>query len=123
MERIEEFVRDGKNFVYIDVSGIKSNGELSALFARIKSVIVKYRENPVYTITNVANIRYDSETKQMTKEYLEHNKPYVKSGAIIGLDGVKKIMAVKLTKLSGRKNMLVAFTKEKAIELLLRQDS
>lgn len=122
-ERVEEFTRAGKNFMYIDLSGMRSDDELFALYDQIKSLVAKYPEGSLYTITNIEDVRYDVIAKQKTREYLEHNKPYVKCGAVIGLDGVKKVLAAKLVRLSGRKDMTFVFTKEKAIEILLRQES
>jgi hypothetical protein len=122
MERIEEFTRNGKNFVYIDVSNIKKNEDFIKIIDIIKPLIAKYPENSVYTIVNVENILFDTETKGIAAECFTHNNPYVKCGAIIGLDGIKKMMVNAIVKLSGRKNMLFLYaTKEQAIERLLQQ--
>ena len=121
MERIEEFSQEEKNFIYLDFSGIFTNEKLIELIETFKPVIAKYRENSLYTISNINNIRFDSESGKIVADYLKHNKPYVKHGAIIGLDGVKKNMLSCLIKSSGR-NMHFAFTKERAIEWLLKQD-
>ena len=122
MERVEEFVRNGKNFVYIDLSGLKENEDFLELNKQIESVIAKYPEKSLYTITNIENIRFDSNSKKLIAKYMENNAPYVKYGIVIGLDGVKKMFVNAVAKLSGRTNMGFAFTKEGAIEWLLRQD-
>ncbi|MDR1841091.1 MAG: hypothetical protein LBQ86_04105 [Holophagales bacterium] len=123
MERIEEFVIDGKNFVYIDFSGIITNDELSEMVEAVISVIEKYPpDNSLYTITNIDNTRFDAEARKIMADYMIHNSAYIKHGAVIGLDGIKKIMATSTFKMSGRTNMQFAFSKEQAIELLLKQD-
>ena len=122
MERVEEFTQGGKDFVYIDFSGLNMDTDFLEVIKVAEPVISKYPEKSVYTITNIANIRFDSHTKDVAARYTEHNKPYVKYGVVIGLDGIKKMMAHAVFKLSGRSNYTFAFTKERAIEWLLQQD-
>ena len=118
----EEFALEGKTFIYIDLSGTKTNDDFNERIKLIEPVISKYPENSLYTITNVENIRFDSQSKEIVAQYMTRNKPYVKYGAVIGLDGIKKIMINAIFTLSGRKNMHYAFTKEKAIEWLLQKE-
>jgi len=120
--RIEEFVRNGKAFIYIDLSNLKTNDEFDKMTKIIEPAVAKYPENSLYTVTNIENIRIDTESKKNIVRYLKHNKPYVKYGAVIGLDGIKKLIVTTTLKLSGRNNIIFAFTKEQAIELLLRQE-
>lgn len=121
MERIEEFKQDGKNFVYIDFSGLKTDVEFREQIELIKKTVSKYPEQSVYTITNLSDIRFDPTIKDAVLDYLRHNKPYIKYAVIFGMDGIKKMMIDSMLKLSGRNNISCAFTKEKAIELALRQ--
>jgi len=122
MGRIEEFTQAGKNFVYIDFSGLASDQDFLEVMKVAEPVISKYPEQSVYTITNIANLRFDSHTKEIAAKYTENNKPYVKCGVIIGLDGIKKMMAHTVMKLSGRTNLSFAFSKEGAIDWILKQD-
>ena len=122
MNRIEEFTIDGKNFVLIDFSNLKTDIGYLELIDSVKPVIAKYPENSLHTITNIKGVTIDSNSKEITVEYLKHNKPYVRYGVIIGLDGVKKLIAETFMRLSGRRNLHFAFTKEKAVEWLLEQE-
>jgi len=120
-ERISEFTRDGKNFIYIDCSNLKKNEDFVKIVDIVQQIIVKYPEQSVYTITNVENIIFDTETKEIAGNCLKYNEPYVKCGAVIGLDGIKKIMVNAVFKFSGRRPLQFFYTKEKAIEWLLQQ--
>ena len=122
MERIEEFKLEGKDFMYIDLSGLMSNDEFLKLTGIVESLMAKYPEHSLYTITNIENIRFGPGSKEMIAKYLESNKPYVKYGVVIGMDGIKKAIVNVAFKISGRDNIHFAFTKDKAIEWLLRQD-
>ena len=118
----EDFTLEGRNFLYIDLSGIKSNDEFTERTKIIMPEIAKYPENSLYTITNVDNIRFDTKSKEIVAQYMVSNKPYVRFGSVIGIDGIKKIMINAIFTLSGRNNMHFDFTKEQAIEWLLKQE-
>ena len=118
----EDFTLEGRNFIYIDLSGVKSNNELTERVEVIMPEIAKHPKNSLYTITDVENVRFDTKTKEIVSQYMMNNKPYVRYGAVIGLDGIKKIMIKAIFTLSGRSNMHFAYTKEQAIEWLLKQD-
>jgi len=122
MERIEEFTLEGKNFMYIDLSNIVTNDDFLQLTAIMEPLMEKYPEHSLYTITNIEGVRVNAHTKELVAKCLAHNKPYVKYGAIVGLDGIKKVFTNSALKMSGRTNMHFAFSKEKAIEWLLMQD-
>ena len=123
MERIEAFTRDGKNFIYIDVSNVKNNNDFTRIADVAQQTIGKHSENSVHTIINIENILFDTETKEIAAKCLKHNNPYVKYSVVIGLDSIKKIMVNAVLKLSGRNKMKMhfAYTKEQAIEWLLQQ--
>jgi hypothetical protein len=120
--RIEEFTRDGKDFIYIDLSDLRTNEEFLEMTRVIEPAVAKYPPLSLYTITNVENVRFDTTSKEFVARYMEHNKPYVKYGAVIGIDGIKKVMGNMVLALSGRDNLDFVFTKEQAIELLLKKE-
>ena len=122
MELINEFTLEGKNFVDIDFSEVKTIDEFAGMAADVKSVVAKHNENSLYTITNIENMRVDSISKDIIADLLVHNKPYVKYGVIIGIDGIKKVMANSILRAIERTNMGFAFSKEQAIEWLLQQE-
>jgi len=122
MDRIEEFTLDGKNFMYIDFSGLKTSADFLALTNVVMAAIKKYPHHSLNTITNIENMRIDSDSKGIMTEYMAHNKPFVKFGVITGMDGIKKVMANSVFKAVGRTNMSFAFSREQAIEMLLKKE-
>ena len=117
--RIEEFARDGKNFIYFNLYEIKTNDEYIALIKIAKEHIVKFSEHSVLTIANIKDVWFDSETKTIIAEWMKFNEPYVKCGAVIGFD-IKRMIVNSIFKLSGRTNMVFVPDKEQAIEWLLK---
>jgi len=121
-EVYEEFTMDGKNIMYIDLSHIKTVEKFSEAFEKIKPAIAAHPKNSLYTIANIEGSIIDTSSRDAFIKYLEHNKPYVKKGALIGVDGNAKIVTNVMENRSGREKFHIAFTKEKAIEWILQQD-
>jgi hypothetical protein len=122
-EKIEVFSRENKNFIYIDLSNMQANEEASKILDEAKILIMKYDEYFLHTITNVKNAKFDTVTKEILTEFMKHNKPYIKSGVVIGMDPMKKIFLKSMLLLSGRKNIQIQANsnKEQAIEWVLKQ--
>jgi len=121
-EYYQEFSLAGKNIIYIDFSQVKSIDEYSVAFEKINKAIANYPEKSLYTITNMAGTRIDTLSRDNFIKYAVNNKPYVKKGVLIGLDGVTKMIVGTIIKGAERDDFHIAFTKEKAIEWILRQD-
>jgi hypothetical protein len=119
--RIEEFKQNEKNFIYLDLSGFKTNDEYRKFVEAAKTHISKYAKSSLYTITNIRDVNFDTETKRVIAEWMDFNRPYVKFGAVMGFDGIKRMIVNSIFKLSGRKNMAFVSSKEEAVEWLLKQ--
>ena len=120
MERVEEFCLDGKKFIYIDFSGLRNKDDFFGQIQLVEPVISKYNENSLYAIVNIENVRLELDLKEIFVKFLEHNKPYINNSVIIGIDGVKKMSASAVAKLSGRSNFSYAYSREQAIEYVLK---
>ena len=122
MERFDEFTLGGKSFMYVNVSGLRGNDNFMELIKLIESSVVKYPERSLFVITNIENIRFDSDTKVIYAEHLERYKSYFKHIFFIGLDGAKKAMLNEIFRKTGQKTVSFAFSKEQAIERMLELD-
>ena len=69
-EGLYEFTQEGKNFIYIDFCGVKTNDQLKEFTDKVMLLMDDYPEQSVYTITNVENVRFDSETKEIMARYM-----------------------------------------------------
>jgi hypothetical protein len=121
MERVEEIVRDGKTILYIDFSGFTSHEQFKEVIETWRPIISRYPEHSVYTITNVENIIFDTAVKEIVIGHMSFNKPYVKGGAVIGMDGIKKMMIKTIMNVSKRPDLEFFFTKEEAVNWILQQ--
>ena len=67
-----------------------------------EAVIAARPESSVLTLTNVEGAHYTREVSDRIKEYVAHNKPYVKAGAVVGLDGLKTVIFNFVNRVTGR---------------------
>jgi hypothetical protein len=117
--RIEQFEREGKKFIYYDLSYLKNNTQFREFIAYAKGVIQGYpKDNSLFSITNIEGVIYDSETKTIIAEWMDFNRPHIRQGAVVGLDGIKRIMVNSILKMSGRNNMRFFRTRDEAVKWL-----
>ncbi|MDR1249621.1 MAG: hypothetical protein LBK63_09995 [Treponema sp.] len=121
-KRIEQFDLGGKKFIYYDISHFKNNAQFKEFVAYAKMVIQKYpTEASLYSVTNIEGALCDTETKIVVVGWMDFNRPYIKQGAVIGMDGIKRIMVNSILKMSGRSNMKFFRTKDEAVQWLAAQ--
>jgi hypothetical protein len=121
MGRIEEFTREGKRFLSLDLSNLTTNDGFAEVIEASKPIIRQYGGRTLYTLTNIQDLRFDTTTKRMVADWMAHNEPYVAYGAVFGVDSIKQLMLNAVFALSGRKNMYTASTKDAALAWLLTQ--
>jgi hypothetical protein len=118
-ERIEQFEYAGKKFIYFDVSHFRNNAQFREFIEHAKKIIQQYsRDISLFSITNIEGVIYDSETKTIVAEWMDFNRPYIRQGAVVGLDGIKRIMVNSILKMCGRSNMKFFRTRDEAVKWL-----
>jgi hypothetical protein len=118
-DRIELFDFEGRKFIYYDVSHFKNNTQFKEFIEYAKTVIRQYpAEGSLFSVTNIEGVIYDTETKNVVAEWMDFNRPYIKQGAVIGLDGIKRIMVNSILKMSRRSNMKFFRTRDEAVKWL-----
>jgi hypothetical protein len=121
-DRIKTFEHAGKRFIYYDLSYIRSNAQFSEFIELAENVISEFpREAASFSITNIEGVVYDSETKRIIAQWMDFNRPFIRYGAVIGLDGIKKIMVNSILKICGRSNMKFFHSREEAIDWIVSQ--
>lgn len=101
---IEVMHYDGKEIYYLDASDLTTNNiqEIREDMEKIKKLISSKPPKSVLMITNVTNVRFNSEMVEIFKEYANHNTPYVKASALVGVNGIQKVVLNTVKKLTGR---------------------
>jgi hypothetical protein len=119
MGRVNMVTHKGKRILYFDLSSCKST-ELAAIIVEAKKAVAAEKHGSVLALTNVTNTELSKDTSDIVKDFTAHNKPYVKASAVVGVEGLKKIIYNAVMAFSGRQ--LSAFaTLEQAKDWLATQ--
>ncbi len=109
-----------KMILTFDFSGLDIEGAREVC-AYVKGMISRMPKGSVLTLVDVTDVKYDAEFRELSGELVEHNKPYVWAGAVVGIDGWKKLLFWATEKLTGRKNLRLFDDAEQAKEWLVGQ--
>lgn len=119
MKRVEVLNYKDREIVYIDFSNleIKDFNEFKATIEDAKSIIKNYPPTSVYTLVNFTNLRFSTQFLAELKELTFHNKPYVKNGAVFGVQGLQKVVFDAVMRITGR-DLPIFNSKEEGMDWL-----
>jgi len=122
MAGVYELNHKGKNILCLDLADLTTQDkpEFHTHIESAKKKIQLQPQKSMLVITNVTNIRFDSEMATSIREYAAHNTPYVKASALVGVSGLQKIIVQAVKKFTGR-DFYLADTMEEAKEWLVKQ--
>lgn len=113
---------EGKEIICLDISNCttKDKEKIEEQVKLAKEAVKQCHPKSALMITNVSNTSFDSNVSSIIKEYAQHNTPYVKASALVGVSGLQKIILSAVKKLTGR-DYYLADTVEEAMEWLVKQ--
>jgi hypothetical protein len=117
---IEEFQRNGKNFIYFNIAGLADNGQVERFAAAAMELIKKYPPKSVYVITSRLEF-FDTRTKEICSDWIVFNKPYVIASALVSINGITRLVAKSIYKKAERDMAPPFITMEEAVAWLLTQ--
>ncbi len=101
MGRVQVVSHAGKTLIYLDFSDCKV-AELPPIIEEAKRMIARQPKESALVLTNVTNTELSKDTSAIMKDFTLHNKPYVKASAVVGVEGLKKIIYNAVMAVSGR---------------------
>jgi len=119
MKRIEEFTKNEKSFISFDLSGFKTDDEYKDFIEAAKVVVKKHPPNSLFTLSNMQDAVLTSNTHDIIADWVTHNKPFVKYGAVYGVDFSMKTIGKTVGIVTQRLNLVYVSTREEAIDYLL----
>ncbi|MDR2693487.1 MAG: hypothetical protein LBB74_04645 [Chitinispirillales bacterium] len=117
---IEEFQQDGKNFIYFNIAGLSDNDQFEHYAAAAREIIKKYPPKSVYVITS-RMMFFDTRTKDICSEWIVFNKPYVIASALVGINGITRMVAKSIYKQAERDFAPPFIGRDEAVAWLLTQ--
>lgn len=109
-----------KNILYMKLDA-KTSEEAKEIAKNIKPVVAKEPPNSILCIADVNNSKFNSETTQILKEFTKHNKPFMKMTAVLGVEGLNKVIYSGILFFTGRKNLILKNSKQEALDWLAEQ--
>jgi hypothetical protein len=111
----------GCRILLLDFSGISEPQQALDAIAEARAVVAQQRpDGSLLTLTDVAGSHFDSGVLKAIRELAEHNRPYVRAGAVVGLTGLMRVVYNTLIHLTGR-NLRSFDDLESAREYLIQQ--
>jgi len=101
MARVTFTEHSGKRILSIDVSNCGID-EIFDAIREAEEVIRSQPEGSVLTMTNVAGARYSKDLIRSVKEFVMGNKPYVARAAVVGMEGLQRIVLEGIRASTGR---------------------
>jgi hypothetical protein len=122
MAGVYELKYKGKTILCMDIAGLQSKdkAEFKKHVGQAKEIIRKQPPKSLLVITKVSETGFDSEIATIIKEYAQHNTPFVKASAVVGIGGWAKIVLTAIKTLTGR-DFHLSDTMEEAQEWLVQQ--
>jgi hypothetical protein len=122
MAGVYELNYKSKNILYLDVAELKLKDKLE-LQKHVECAEEQIRKHPpksLLVITNVTDTAFDTQIAAIMGEYADHNTPYIKASALVGISGVQKIVLAAIKAIVGR-DFYLTDTIEEAQEWLTQQ--
>ena len=94
-------VHQGRRILALDMSRCELD-DIVHVIKEAKKLICQEPLNSVFTLTDVRGTHPSSSATRVLKEFTVHNKPYVRAGALVGVDALRKIAYAIVLKFSGR---------------------
>jgi hypothetical protein len=120
MPSLKWILHKGKRILYTDIASQKTE-ELLDIVARLKVEIEKEPPNSVICLCNVKGGRTNTEINQTLKEFVKYADQYVKIIAVIGLEGLQKILYNSVLMFSRSKKLTIKNSEEEALDWLAEQ--
>ena len=93
----------GRKILLLDFSNITDPQLALDAIAEARATVARQQpDESLLTLTDVTGSRFDSGVLKAIRELAEHNRPYVRAGAVVGLDGLLKVVYNTLVLLTGR---------------------
>jgi len=102
MSRTQLINHKGKVIHQIDFSNLTQVPEIKEVVNESASYIRSQPIGSVLTLTKIIDMHFSNEIRDIFDTFMKGNKPYVKGGAVVGLNGLQQIVYNGLMKITGR---------------------
>jgi hypothetical protein len=102
MSKTQQISHKGKVIFQMDFSNLKNVNEINGVISEsIKHIRTKPLSS-LYCLTNIKEMHFSNEIKDLFQNFVKGNKPYIKASAVVGLSGLQQIVYNGLMRITGR---------------------
>ncbi len=96
------FITHGQlQILLIDMSRQSPSG-IMATIEEAQAIIARQPPASLLTLTDVTDAQHNREVTFRLKDYVAHNKPFVRAGAVVGLNELRRVLFNFLNRVTGR---------------------
>ena len=119
MDRVRFINHKGIEILLLDFSGCQAM-EIFPIFNSAKSMISSRPHSSLLTLADVTGTQVNDTISQQVRSFTIHNKPYVKASAVVGVEGIKKVILGKV-EIASKREFREFDTLEQAKDWLVEQ--
>jgi hypothetical protein len=102
MERVNLIKYKDQNIFLMDFSDLKSENEIQDIINKSILFIRSQPKGSLLTLTDISNMHFNNNIKDLFTSFVKGNKPYVKAGSVVGISGLQSFVYNAIMKLTGR---------------------
>jgi hypothetical protein len=103
MPRTRFIEHAGRKILLLDFSHIPDTQTALDAIAEARAMVARQApDESLLTLTHVTGAHFDSGVLKAIRELAEHNRPYVRAAAVVGLSGLMKVVFNTMVHLTGR---------------------
>jgi hypothetical protein len=118
--RVRFIEHRGARILLIDFSGLQKTEEILREVEVAREVVAGQPPASLRTLTHVKDARYTPPVMEALKQLTVHNKPYVTAAAVVGMEGLHRVL-FRAVVLFSRRNIEAFDTVEEARDWLAAQ--
>jgi hypothetical protein len=92
LARVRFIEQRGKRILLIDFSGLQATEEILAEVENARAVVAAQPPASLLTLTHVKGARYTPPVMEALKKLAADNKPYVRAAAVVGMEGLHRVL-------------------------------
>ncbi|HEX7240010.1 MAG TPA: hypothetical protein VF263_07070, partial [Longimicrobiaceae bacterium] len=91
-ERVRFLEHRGKRILLIDFSQLQETEEILRVVETARGVVAEQPPASLRTLTHVRGARYSPPVMDAIKGLAVHNRPYVTAAAVVGMEGMHRVL-------------------------------
>lgn len=89
----------------LDFTSVSDPAEAIRIVESAKLPLGRHAPGSILSLTDVTGSRFNADVLRAIRALLEHNRPYVHAGAVVGLSALQRAAYGTLMQISGRRNL------------------